>query len=195
MQAVPINTTTHRRSPLKLPLWPCSTITPTTSPHDSTYSKRPPLAAQSHHSMYNTTYAPAHTSFAFVSSKRPLGNPICHPGVCVHAAAAAASRLSCLDLLTMLPRPCRHPTAPCPLPTPLQHQHAFHVPPRGGTNLQPGHQHTNSQPRCPHCSTRRLLQEQRRTNALMQTLLYLGLGFVASLLLLQVWQHFHIYFS
>lgn len=41
----------------------------------------------------------------------------------------------------------------------------------------------------------RLLQEQRRTNALLQTLLYLGLGFVASLLLLQVWQHFHIYFS
>jgi len=39
----------------------------------------------------------------------------------------------------------------------------------------------------------RLLAEQRRTNALLQILIYLAMGFVASLLLLQVWQHFHLY--
>ena len=31
------------------------------------------------------------------------------------------------------------------------------------------------------------MQEQRRTNALLRVLIYLGLGFVASLLALQVW--------
>ena len=40
----------------------------------------------------------------------------------------------------------------------------------------------------------RLLLEQRRTNALLQILIYMGLGFVMSLLLLVLWQHFHIYF-
>ena len=40
----------------------------------------------------------------------------------------------------------------------------------------------------------RLIAEQRRTNALLQILVYTGLGFVASLFLLQVWQHFHMYF-
>ena len=40
----------------------------------------------------------------------------------------------------------------------------------------------------------RLIREQQRTNALLQVLLYLGLGFLVSLLLLQVWQHFHMYF-
>ncbi len=40
----------------------------------------------------------------------------------------------------------------------------------------------------------RLVHEQRRTNALLQILVYLAMGFVASLLLLQVWQHFHMYF-
>ena len=40
----------------------------------------------------------------------------------------------------------------------------------------------------------RLLSEQRRTNALLQILVYLAMGFVVSLLLLQVWQHFHMYF-
>ncbi len=34
-----------------------------------------------------------------------------------------------------------------------------------------------------------LLQEQRRTQALMRVLIYLGLGFVASLLALQIWIH------
>ena len=40
----------------------------------------------------------------------------------------------------------------------------------------------------------RLIAEQRRTNALLQVLVYTGLGFVASLFVLQVWQHFHMYF-
>ena len=40
----------------------------------------------------------------------------------------------------------------------------------------------------------RLIREQQRTNALLQVLLYLGLGFLVSLLLLQVWQHVHMYF-
>ena len=40
----------------------------------------------------------------------------------------------------------------------------------------------------------RLVYEQRRTNALLQILVYLAMGFVASLLLLQVWQQFHMYF-
>ena len=35
-----------------------------------------------------------------------------------------------------------------------------------------------------------LLKEQRKTNALLQTLVYMGVGFVFALLLLQVWQHF-----
>ncbi|MFM8864711.1 MAG: ubiquinone biosynthesis regulatory protein kinase UbiB [Limnohabitans sp.] len=39
-----------------------------------------------------------------------------------------------------------------------------------------------------------LLAEQRRTNALLQILLYLGLGFVTSLLLLVAWSHLHVYF-
>jgi ubiquinone biosynthesis protein len=34
-----------------------------------------------------------------------------------------------------------------------------------------------------------LLAEQRRTNALLQVLLYLAMGFIASLLLFQVWLH------
>jgi len=40
----------------------------------------------------------------------------------------------------------------------------------------------------------RLIAEQRRTNALLQVLIYMGLGFVVSLFLLQVWNHFHMYF-
>ena len=40
----------------------------------------------------------------------------------------------------------------------------------------------------------RLIAEQRRTNALLQILVFTGLGFVTSLFLLQVWQHFHMYF-
>ena len=40
----------------------------------------------------------------------------------------------------------------------------------------------------------RLVHEQRRTNALLQILVYLAMGFVVSLLLLQVWQQFHMYF-
>jgi len=40
----------------------------------------------------------------------------------------------------------------------------------------------------------RLIAEQRRTNALLQILVFTGLGFVASLFVLQVWQHFHMYF-
>ena len=39
-----------------------------------------------------------------------------------------------------------------------------------------------------------LLTEQRRTNALLQILLYLGLGFVTSVLLLLAWSHLHLYF-
>jgi ubiquinone biosynthesis protein len=39
-----------------------------------------------------------------------------------------------------------------------------------------------------------LLAEQRRTNALLQILVYLAVGFVASLLLLQVWQHLQLFF-
>jgi ubiquinone biosynthesis protein len=35
-----------------------------------------------------------------------------------------------------------------------------------------------------------LLLEQRKTNALLQTLIYMGLGFVATLVLLQLWSHF-----
>ncbi len=35
-----------------------------------------------------------------------------------------------------------------------------------------------------------LLKEQRKTNSLLQTLVYMGVGFVFMLLLLQVWQHF-----
>ncbi len=38
-----------------------------------------------------------------------------------------------------------------------------------------------------------LLAEQRRTNALLQVMLYLALGFVVSLLLLQAWVHLHVY--
>jgi ubiquinone biosynthesis protein len=34
-----------------------------------------------------------------------------------------------------------------------------------------------------------LLREQRRTNRLLQTLIYAGLGFVVSLVLLQLWSH------
>ena len=34
-----------------------------------------------------------------------------------------------------------------------------------------------------------LLKEQRKTNALLQTLVYMGLGFVATLVLLQLWSH------
>ena len=39
-----------------------------------------------------------------------------------------------------------------------------------------------------------LLAEQRRTNALLQILLYLGLGFVASMLVLVAWAHLAPYF-
>jgi ubiquinone biosynthesis protein len=39
----------------------------------------------------------------------------------------------------------------------------------------------------------RLLQEQRRTNALLQILLYLGLGFFTSMLVLVAWSHFNLY--
>ena len=49
-------------------------------------------------------------------------------------------------------------------------------------------------PQAPARQIERLVQEQRRTNALLQILVYLALGFVASLFLLQVWQHFHMYF-
>ena len=38
-----------------------------------------------------------------------------------------------------------------------------------------------------------LLAEQRRTNSLLQILLYLAMGFVMSLLLLQVWAHVQLY--
>jgi len=41
---------------------------------------------------------------------------------------------------------------------------------------------------------RALLAEQRRTNALLQVLLYLGLGFFTSVLLLVAWAHFSPYF-
>jgi ubiquinone biosynthesis protein len=34
-----------------------------------------------------------------------------------------------------------------------------------------------------------LLAEQRRTNSLLQVLLYVGLGFLVSLLGLQIWSH------
>ena len=40
----------------------------------------------------------------------------------------------------------------------------------------------------------RLIREQQRTNALLQVLLYLSMGFLVSLLVLQVWQHVHMYF-
>ena len=39
-----------------------------------------------------------------------------------------------------------------------------------------------------------LIAEQRRTNALLQILLYLGLGFVTSVLVLVAWSHLHFYF-
>ncbi len=39
-----------------------------------------------------------------------------------------------------------------------------------------------------------LLAEQRRTNALLQILLCLGLGFIASMLALVAWSHFNFYF-
>ena len=39
-----------------------------------------------------------------------------------------------------------------------------------------------------------LLAEQRRTNALLQILLYLVLGFAAGVLLLAVWSHFTLHF-
>jgi ubiquinone biosynthesis protein len=39
-----------------------------------------------------------------------------------------------------------------------------------------------------------LLAEQRRTNALLQVLLYLGLGFVSSMLVLLAWSQLHMYF-
>ena len=49
----------------------------------------------------------------------------------------------------------------------------------------------------PHGSDRQqldlLLAEQRRTNSLLQILLYLAVGFVMSLLLLQVWAHVQLY--
>jgi ubiquinone biosynthesis protein len=38
-----------------------------------------------------------------------------------------------------------------------------------------------------------LLAEQRRTNRLLQILLYLGMGFLLSLLGLQVWSHLQLY--
>ena len=45
-----------------------------------------------------------------------------------------------------------------------------------------------------HRLIERLLREQQRTNGLLQVLVYMGLGFIASLFLLQVWSHFHMYF-
>lgn len=39
-----------------------------------------------------------------------------------------------------------------------------------------------------------LIAEQRRTNALLQILLYLGLGFLSSMLVLLAWSHLHPYF-
>jgi ubiquinone biosynthesis protein len=39
-----------------------------------------------------------------------------------------------------------------------------------------------------------LLVEQRRTNKLLQTLIYAGLGFVVSLLVLQVGMHLHLFY-
>ena len=39
-----------------------------------------------------------------------------------------------------------------------------------------------------------LLAEQRRTNGLLQVMIYLACGFVASLLVLQAWAHLHMYF-
>ncbi|MEN9888281.1 MAG: putative protein kinase UbiB [Pseudomonadota bacterium] len=39
-----------------------------------------------------------------------------------------------------------------------------------------------------------LLAEQRRTNGLLQVMIYLACGFVLSLLVLQAWAHLHIYF-
>jgi ubiquinone biosynthesis protein len=38
-----------------------------------------------------------------------------------------------------------------------------------------------------------LLGEQRRTNSLLQILLYLGMGFIMSLLALQVWSQIQLY--
>jgi ubiquinone biosynthesis protein len=38
-----------------------------------------------------------------------------------------------------------------------------------------------------------LLTEQRRTNKLLQTLIYTGLGFVVSLLVLQVGMRLHLF--
>jgi ubiquinone biosynthesis protein len=38
-----------------------------------------------------------------------------------------------------------------------------------------------------------LLAEQRRTNGLLQILLYMGMGFILSLLALQVWSHMQLY--
>ena len=49
----------------------------------------------------------------------------------------------------------------------------------------------------PHTSDRKqldlLLAEQRRTNSLLQILLYLAMGFVGSLLMLQLWAHVQLY--
>jgi ubiquinone biosynthesis protein len=39
-----------------------------------------------------------------------------------------------------------------------------------------------------------LLAEQRRTNKLLQTLIYAGLGFVVSLLVLQVGIHLRVFY-
>ena len=39
-----------------------------------------------------------------------------------------------------------------------------------------------------------LLAEQRRTNKLLQTLIYAGLGFVVSLLVLQVGMRLHLFY-
>ena len=48
--------------------------------------------------------------------------------------------------------------------------------------------------RTDHRQIELLLAEQRRTNALLQILLYLGLGFVASMLILLAWSHLGPYF-
>jgi ubiquinone biosynthesis protein len=49
----------------------------------------------------------------------------------------------------------------------------------------------------PHHNDRKqldlLLAEQRRTNSLLQILLYLAMGFVVSLLMLQMWAHVQLY--
>ena len=46
--------------------------------------------------------------------------------------------------------------------------------------------------RCVRAPMEQLLAEQRRTNRLLQTLIYAGLGFVVSLVVLQVGMHLQL---